>query len=295
MTQKIDLHIHSTFSDGRDTVEEIIESAKDQKVGILSLTDHDLVSGANKAMELGKQAGLKVIPGVEISATYRGKLLHILGYFIDIRNTELLDFLKNNIAEKKQHFKLEINKVNAELTKVGQKEVDLEKYSAKEDKYFSLPGVAFYLHEEGVFDNTNNAFKFLEGKIKEPIFSQEPKDVFRIIKRAGGITVLAHSLASKISLRKITNNPVEWDKIISEFKNQGLDGIECYGFAHSEAEVKVIIEFSEKYNLLLTAGSDWHGSFAKQGGDNIKKYLPFYTGKFEGIEISDKIYAYFNK
>ena len=176
------MHIHSTFSDGRDTVEEIIESAKDQKVGILSLTDHDLVSGANKAMELGKQAGLKVIPGVEISATYRGKLLHILGYFIDIRNTELLDFLKNNIAEKKQHFKLEINKVNAELTKVGQKEVDLEKYSAKEDKYFSLPGVAFYLHEEGVFDNTNNAFKFLEGRLKTPVFSQKPKDVFKIIK-----------------------------------------------------------------------------------------------------------------
>ncbi len=293
MTQKIDLHIHSTFSDGRDTIEEIIELAKNQKVKIISLTDHDLISGVEKAIELGKQVGIEVVPGVEISTTYRGKLLHILGYFIDVRNAELSDFLKNNIAEKKQQFQSELIKINAELIKANCKQIDLEKYNVKEDKYFSLPGVAFYLHEEGAFDNTNDAFKFLEGRLKTPVFSQKPKDVFKIIKKAGGLSVLAHPLASKISLRKITNDPIGWDKIIAEFKDQGLDGIECYGFAHNEVEIKTLLEFSERYNLLLTAGSDWHGSFAKQGGDNIKKYLPFYTGKFEGIEVSDKVYSYF--
>lgn len=293
MTPKIDLHIHSTCSDGRDTVEEIIELAKNQKVEIISLTDHDLIAGVDGAVELGKLAGIKVIPGVEISTTYRGKLLHILGYFFDIENREFLDFLQAITAERKKHLRLELINLNAELEKAKRKKVDPGKYLTKEDKYFSLPGVALYLQEEGVFSETNEAFKFLAGKLKTPVFSREPKKVFEIIKKAGGISILAHSLAPKVSLRKITDNPAEWDKIIAEFKSQGLDGIECYGFAHSGEEIKTIIEFSEKYNLLLTAGSDWHGSFEKQGGERIKKYLPFYTGKFEGLEVPDKIYDYF--
>ncbi|MFH0969300.1 MAG: PHP domain-containing protein [Patescibacteria group bacterium] len=293
MAKKIDLHIHSTFSDGRDTVEEIIELAKENKVEIISLTDHDLISGVDKAVDLGAQAGIKIIPGIEISTTYRGKLLHILGYFIDIRNKELLNFLNNTTEEKKKHFRAELIRLNAYLEKERRKKVDTEKYITEEDKYFSLPGVAFYLHKEGIFNGINEAFDFLEGKLKTPVLSIEPKDAFRIIKKAGGMSSLAHSLAPKVSLRKITNDPAEWEKIIADFKNDGMDGIECYGFAHSKEEIKTIIEFSKKYNFMLTAGSDWHGSFEKQEGEAIKKWLPFYTGRFEGIEVSDKIYSYF--
>jgi hypothetical protein len=293
MTKKLDLHIHSTFSDGRDTIEEIIELAKQSNVDLISLTDHDVIAGVAEITELGKQAGVKVIPGIEISTTYRGEIIHILGYFIDVENKELLKFLENVTNEKKKHFKLELIRLNADLEREGRKKVDPDKYITEDDKYFSLPGVAFYLHKEGVFNSINNSFDFLEGKLKMPALSIEPKDAINVIKKAGGISFLAHPLAPKVSLRKITNNPEEWEKIISEFKNQGLDGIECYGSAHSEEEIKVILEFSRKYNLLLTAGSDWHGTFEKQEGEDIKRWLPLYTGKFEGVEVSDEIYFYF--
>jgi len=294
MTKKLDLHVHSTFSDGRDTVEEIIELAKRSNVDLISLTDHDVVAGVAKITKLGKQAGIKVISGIEISTTYQGEVIHILGYFINVENEELLKFLENVTNEKKKHFRLELIRLNTNLEKEGRKKIDPDKYITEDDKYFSLPGVAFYLHKEGVFDNINDSFDFLEGKLKTPVLSIKPEDAFEIIKKAGGISSLAHSLAPKVSLRKITNNPKEWDEIISEFKNQGLDGIECYGSAHSEDEIKTILEFSKKHDLLLTAGNDWHGTFEKQEGEDIKRWLPFYTGKFKGVEVSDEIYSHFD-
>ena len=295
MKRKIDLHIHSTFSDGMNNVMEIIELAKKNDIGIISLTDHDSISGVARAVQLGKQAGIKVIPGVEISTTYRNKLLHILGYFVDIENKNFLNFLESINSEKKKHFSLELDRLNIELEKEGRKKVDSEKYLTREDKYFSLPGIASYIYKEGSFNEIQESFDFLVDKLKSPVLSINPQMAFAAIRKAGGLSFLAHSLAPRVSMRKIANDSAEWKKIISEFKDQGLDGIECYGFAHNEGEIKMIIQYSEKYNLLLSGGSDWHGNFKQQGGDNIKKFLPFYTGNFEGIKVSEKIYSYFSE
>lgn len=287
--KKIDLHIHSTYSDGSDTVSEVIAMAVENDIGIISFTEHDLVSGVAEAIKLGEESGVKVIPGIEISTTFREKLIHILGYGIDIQNQELLDFLDRLAEHKKKHFKDEMARLNGEFEKAGRTAADPEKYLNKEDKYFSLPGFAFYLVEEAVFKEKDEAFKFLEGKLKTPIFPIDPGDACQIIKKAGGISSLAHPLASRVSLKTISDNYSDWEKIIGEFKESGLDAIEAYNsFGHNGEETRVAVEIAKKLNLLITAGSDWHGSFEKTG-NNIKKFLPFYSGIFGDLKVPPEI------
>ncbi len=282
---KIDLQIHTNHSDGHETPEEIIELAKQGNVDFVAITDHDMVSGVSSAILKAQEKNITVIPAVEITTSYHGKPLHVLGYGIDINNRDLLVFLSEINKSRQDYFLSVIPRVNKNLIEDGKKIIDAEKYKNKEAKYYSIPGIALFLYEEKIVEGRNDGFTyFLDINDVVPIV--EPKEVFAIIHKAQGRAFISHPFAPLISLKNITEDKVEQEKIIMEFKKNGLDGLECYQAGHSLEDVNFCLELSEKYNLLISAGSDWHGCLEKTG-ETIKKWLPYYLNKLGDLEVPE--------
>lgn len=284
---KIDLQIHTTHSDGYNPPAEIVELARKGGVSVLSVTDHDTLSGLDEVEENCKKADIKAISGVEISTTYRGRPLHVLGYNIDTNNEELLSFLKNINEHRKQKFIDQLQILNDNLQAAGRKAVDVKNYLDKDFKYYSYPGLALFMYEEGIIDTRNEGFNYFRG-IKETTPPVEPAETFKILHRAGGKAVLSHPFAPKISLKEISSNRKDQEKMVHEFARQGLNGIECYQTGHDNDDVKFCLQMAEKYNLFITAGSDWHGSL-EQVGEKIKKYLPHYLNKLGDLVVPKEV------
>lgn len=282
---KIDLHIHSDFSDGRDTLKEIFEMAKENGLETVAIADHDMVSGVEEAIRIGKEKGIRVIPAVEISSNYRGQLIHTLGYNIDYKNNELNHFFDAINEQRKKHFSVQLRKINVSRKVM----IDIEKFEKMPEKYFSLPGAAKFLAEEGIVESQEKGFDFMEGFVETFQINIDIKKAIEIIHRTGGKAVIAHPFAPKVSLKKISEDRNEIDEMIKELKNMGLDGMECYQTAHNEEETKFALELAKKYNLIVTGGSDWHGSIEKLGGKNIFKYVPFYQEKLGDLFVPEEI------
>lgn len=227
--------------------------------------------------------GIKVIPGVEISTTFQGKTIHILGYNIDVDNQDLLRFLNSNTDFRKKRFLDQFLILNENLKRAGKREADISKYREKDTKYYTKPGLTLFLYEEGIIGNQSEGFKYFEG-IKHTVPPTTPQDAIEIIHKAGGKAVLSHPLAPRMSLKEISLTKSGQEKIISEFAKQGLDGLECYGTGHNKDDEDFCLQLSEKFNLIITAGSDWHGTL-EQLGEDIKKYLPFYLGRLGDLKI----------
>jgi len=283
---KIDLQIHTTHSDGWDTPRRIAELASAGGLNIISVTDHDVVSAINEVQNESSKFDIKVIAGTEISTTFRNKTLHILGYNMDIQNQELLDFLDRNNDYRKQALFNELLIVNENLKKASKREINIENYRNKGSKYYSQPGLALFMYEEGITDSRAEGFDYFKG-IESTMIPVEPVDAFRVIRQAGGKVILSHPLGPKISLKQISSDKSEQEKMIAEFSEHGLDGLECYGTGHNQEDTEFCLAMCEKYNLIITAGSDWHGSL-EQVGESVKKYLPYYIKKLGELIIPEE-------
>lgn len=281
---KIDLQIHTDHSDGRETPKQIILDAKAGDLDIISITDHDIVSAIPIATAEAEKVGMRVIAGVEISTGYRGQPIHILGYNIDPLNKELTTFLDGINDYRKKHFTGLIPEINGILIADGKSEIIPEHFTDKDPKYYSIPGIALFLHEEGIVEGRNDGFVYLRG-LQDAAPTIEPKDAFAVIHKAGGKAFFSHPLAPLISLKVISPDKEEHEKIIAEFKHQGMDGIECYGTGHSPEDTEFALTLVEKYNLLISAGSDWHGCLSKTGPKLKELYLPFYLEKLGDLEV----------
>lgn len=280
---KIDLQIHTTHSDGRNTPREIIGLAKRGGLGVIAITDHDTVSSIKECSSEAKKFGIKVIPAVEITTGYRKKPLHVLGYGIDMTNPQFVSFLNKIAVYRKRHFIKQIPRLNKNLTEKGKRLVDIKKYSHVGPKYYSIPGLALFVYEEKIVEGRNDGFYYLRG-ISDVAPPVNPRDAFAIIHKAGGKAFLSHPFAPLISLKEIIKDKKEQDKIISNFKKQGMDGLECYQTGHNSKDIDFILSLSKKYGLLISAGSDWHGSL-NQTGKTIKEYLPYYLKKLGNLVV----------
>ena len=285
---KIDLQIHTNHSDGHESPEEVIVLAKEGGLDVISVTDHDIISGITSTTTEGAKKNIRVIPAVEITTGFRGQPIHVLGYCIDIENKEFIQFLNSVNEYRKNYFISTMSQVNHNLSEKGKNIVDIEKYKNKESKYYSIPGIALFLYEEKIVEGRNDGFAYLGG-IADATPNIEPKEAFTIIHTAGGKAFLSHPFAPLISLKNITENKNEQEQIILDFIKEGLDGLECYQTGHGKEDVAFCLELSEKYNLLISAGSDWHGCLEKTG-ETIKKWLPFYLHKLGDLDVpQDKI------
>lgn len=278
--------MHTNYSDGHDSPEEIAELAHKGGLGVISVTEHDRVDSVEPTTGACEKYGIKVIPGVEISTTLNGKALHVLGYNIDIKNEELLAFLRATNAYRREKFIEKFPILNENLKAAGKKEADIEHFKDLDARYYSFPGLADFLVEQGITSDKQEGFSYFAG-MKGTTPPTEPKDAFEIIHKAGGVAVFSHPFAPKIAIAEITSDRAEQEAMVVQFKEQGMDGLECYQAGHSPEDIAFCLELADKHDLLITAGSDWHGYHAPDD-EGIRKYLPYYINALGDLEVPEE-------
>lgn len=250
----IDLHIHSRFSDGTDTIDEIIKIAKEKNIPALALTDHDTTYGVKEITEKAGKENIIVIPSVEISAVSNGHLIHILGYNIDINNSQLqqlLELIGNYFIEtfcEHYNYLLKNNILDFGIDKII-KYADYKQSIALTDilKAMIAEGAPYTLKDWPEFFNSKiNHYhgSFIE---KFPVHTSEAVEV---IKQAGGTAVFAHPA-------RIGNADIKEMELLLP---HGLGGVEVYYPHHDRELVERYELFAKSNDLLKTGGTDWHGS-----------------------------------
>lgn len=265
MEKYIDLHIHSTYSEGTLTPRQIVEKAKRHNLKVLSLTDHNTVSGVNDFLVLCKKAGIVGIPGVELYVSWRGRVFHILAYFIDHQNNWLRVTLDELCAKRYK----EVEKISFNLKKQGF-EFDFENLRSTGSDYIGFGQIIAHLEkfpknikkiqrdlktkDPEFFDVINHYFRKKRGTHLEET-AMPIKDAMLMIKKAGGMAVLAHPAKH-----------LKWeqDYIILEMKKMGLKGIELLSPYHTWHQVEHYQKFAKKNGLKITGGSDLHSNIPKK-------------------------------
>ena len=245
-----DLHLHTLFSDGTFTPEELVLRAQKAGLACIALTDHDSVEGCERAATACAAVQMDFIAGSELTAEHKDTEVHILGYFLDIKNKVLLD----RIAEFQSVRQSRIHEMVAALNKLGIPLKVEAVFALANCKSPGRPHVARAMVKEKLIDNLDEAFeKYL--KKGKPAWVPKTKmsalEAVELIHQAGGLAVMAHPGLNRT------------DDIIPDLVKAGLDGIECFHTKHSTVMSERYLEIAEKYNLLVTGGSDCHG-FSKK-------------------------------
>lgn len=246
MLPKADLHIHTTCSDGRLLPNEAVEVAHSKKLAALSITDHDTFEGYFKAIDKANELGIELIPGVEITASFKEKEAHILAYYFDVESSYFANFMISQKVARRNRIKGIIQTLNAQGVEVEYDEVRAEANGAN----IGRPHVAKVLIQKGYSRNFSDAFmRYLSSEKLGEIENDYPsyKEVIELIKSVGGASILAH--------------PAKFytEAEIQEFIEAGIDGLECIHPSHNFTLQKKYSEMVEKNALLLTGGSDYHG------------------------------------
>jgi predicted metal-dependent phosphoesterase TrpH len=247
-----DLHIHTFFSDGTQSPEEIVSLAAEAALSAIAITDHDVVAGIDRAQKAGRAAGVEVVPGIEFSTEVPETEIHILGYFIDHRNAELLEVIHKIQKDRENR----IIKICDKLKGLGVA-LDPEKvFALAGHRFAGRPHVARALVEGGYVSSFKEAFnKYIDfhGPAYVSHYKLLPEEAIRLVLSAGGLPVYGHPAVSR------------YDRIIPELISYGLKGIEVYYSTHNRVQTKHYQRLAREYGLLMTGGSDYHG--AKSGRD----------------------------
>jgi len=244
---KVDLHIHTTYSDGVFSPQQIVDTALEIGLDVIALTDHDNVLSHKPAIEHAK-GKIEIIPGVEINTIYKGYEIHILGYFMDTKNSDFQSLLKSQQQARIKQTK-EILTLLAKKEGIKIKFEDVKKLVA-EGGSIGRPHIAKAITQAGGTSNVIEAYaKYIndESGVYVQRKTASPHDAVEIIYDAGGIPVFAHPFDVDIA-----------QELILELMNYGLRGVEAYHRKHSPAVVEYYSSLCEKYGLIITGGSDFH-------------------------------------
>ncbi len=256
---EVDLHVHTTASDGTMSPAEVVRYAKEKGLKAIAITDHDTVEGVEEGVQEGELVTLEVIPGVEVSVDFPRGTMHLLGYFIDHRCPALLEQLKHL-----QRYRAERN--NKIITKLKALGIDIdlsEVAQIAEDGQIGRPHFARILVQKGYAKRIQEAFdRFLYkgGPAYVEKFKLSPEEALRFITKAGGVASLAHPF----TLNQIQGKKLE--DLIAKLHGHGLEGIEVYYPEHTEGQRRFYRYLAQRYGLLITGGSDFHG-LNKEGAD----------------------------
>lgn len=246
-----DLHIHTYFSDGTLSPEETIEEAHRHGLKCIAVTDHDTLDGIAPTIEAAKKYGIEVISGVEISTQINGRDIHILAYLFDHNDKEFQTKLRSMQDSRVPRMREMIEKLNG----LGICDISLEEICAKtQSNSVGRLHLAQALVAKNHVKNVKEAFdKYLADDKPAYVGKQKlsPEDAFAMIKRAGGVSVMAHPMMTGA------------DELIPRFVSAGLDGLEVFYPHIMEKIIEYYKKLAVKHNLVLTGGSDAHGA-AKQ-------------------------------
>lgn len=249
----VDLHVHTTASDGTLTPTEIVAYAKSKNLRAVAITDHDTIGGLEEALGAGDRLNFPVIPGVEISVDHQGKEMHILGYYIDIAS----DDLKENL-QKLQDYRRERNpKMIRKLQELGFK-INLAEVEAEAGgPIIGRPHFASVLVNKGYVRDKQEAFdKYLAGGMPGYVKKEKlvPREGIELILRAGGMPVLAHPKYLK------EQGYAQLAALLSKLKSFGLQGIEAFYPNHDARDTETYLRLAAEHRLLVTGGTDFHGA-----------------------------------
>lgn len=258
MTQ-CDLHIHTSFSDGKLGVLDLLKFIREQEINIISITDHDTMDAY---YELKEQEDLCIIPGVEFSCKYEEQELHILAYDVDLQNSDLLKLLKK-IKEKQYMqtilFMRKIKRLKLPAS-VESSIIKARIRSADIKKLFQVNHLSEYYYDE---------LEQILLDMKQTQYLPDLEECKQVIRSAGGYSVLAHPYLYF---------PDE-DRLLAAVNDIKADGLECYSSKHSPEYTKVCIRVANQCNLLITGGSDFHKG----------SYNPSWSVEAEKLSILEQI------
>ncbi|MGL4363537.1 MAG: PHP domain-containing protein [Cellulosilyticaceae bacterium] len=248
----MDLHTHSVHSDGTLSPTELIHLAKQKNLKAISLTDHDSVNGLDECIRVGLAENIEVIPGIELSANYNDKEIHILGYYID-PSSSLLNNTLNSIIHKRNSRNNEI------LEKLHNMDIHItldDLSQGCDNEVITRAHIATAMRLKGYVKENNDAFKRYIGHGCPAFvakYSLSYTECIDLIHKCGGVAILAHP--NLYSFAKDNVKP-----LILKLKSHGLDGVEVIYSKHSLEVISTLTSFCKANNLLITGGSDFHGA-----------------------------------
>jgi 3',5'-nucleoside bisphosphate phosphatase len=249
----IDLHAHTTASDGSLTPTELVALAKETGLSALGVTDHDTVAGLAEATAAARGAGLTLVPGVELSVDYPHGQFHLLGYFVDFTHQPLLDrlqYLRDYRFRRNEKMVELMQQAGLPITMV-----DLEREAGGD--VIGRPHMALAMVRKGIVSTAQEAFdRYLaDGRpCHLPKVKLSPPEAIDLLHSAGAVTVLAHPKYLGVA------EPAALRQELSGFKELGLDGIEVYYSQHTEEETTFYAGFARDLGFVVSGGSDFHGA-----------------------------------
>jgi len=271
----IDMHVHTTASDGMFSPTEIVAMAAQLELTAVAITDHDTTAGVQEALQAAEQYQIKLLPGIEISTVADGQEIHVLGYFTNNEDELWQRRLLQLGATRESRNEMLLAKLNELGIAITWQEV----VEIAGDTHGSIgrPHFAQILINKGYVKSKQEAFdQYLgeSGKAYVQPLRIHPSDAYQWIKEAGGVAVLAHP--------GIYHN----DMLVEQLLQAGVDGVEVNHSDHTPQQIKYYESLAKRYNLLMTAGSDFHG-IDKQG-TQIHGHL---GSVGTTMEVYDQIYA----
>ena len=266
----IDLHSHTTESDGTFSPAQLVEEAVRSGVRILGITDHDTFSGFDQALPLARKAGLELVCGIEFSTKLNGYSVHLLGYFL--RADGLCD-LRTWIGDLQASRRDRNVRLIARLRELGL-DITLDEVQARGGGMTGRPHFAQVLIEKGYVKSMQQAFDdYLDESAKGYVTRREPQfaEAVQHIRKAGGIASLAHP----IRLRE------DVAALMPSLRTAGLNAIEAYHSDHSPEQTALYLQLADQHGLLVTGGSDFHGA--------VKPEIHLGTGRHGNLRIPEDV------
>jgi predicted metal-dependent phosphoesterase TrpH len=255
MISGIDLHTHTTASDGSYSPTELVNAAADIGLQAIAVTDHDTISGLAEAIEASEYASIEFVPGVELSVEDDGGRFHLLGYLFDPNDTALGETLaKIRVSRARRNAQMAVKMAELGLP-VTMDDVVAE--AGDKGEVIARPHFARALMKKGIVSSVQEAFDRYLATGKPLYLPKEvltPADAIALIHNAGGIAVMAHPGLVPLEPSKLS------DRVGSLAREAGLDGLECYYPLHSEEQTGVFLRIAGQAGILVTGGSDFHGT-----------------------------------
>ncbi|MCD8016354.1 MAG: PHP domain-containing protein [Oscillospiraceae bacterium] len=269
---RIDLHVHTTTSDGTLTPAAVTARARGFGLAAIAITDHDTVEGVAEAVRAGKELGVEVVPGIELSCYYRGREVHVLGYFIDIASASLAETIRTVTENRKAR-----NHIIAERMAADGLPVSIDELKCRfPHTVIGRPHFAEVLVEHGLADSVSDAFARYLNRGRpyfEPQKRMNMDEAAAAINAAGGLAVLAHPYQYRYS-------EAEMRRLFADFKSCGSTGIECFYSGYDAEKSAFLTSAAAGLGMCVTGGSDFHGSVkpdielgSGKGGLNVDREL----------------------
>ena len=249
---RIDLHLHTRYSDGSLMPAEVVGLAHQAGVTAMAITDHDIVDGIPHALNAAAPLGIEIIPGVELSSRLDGQELHVLGYFFDWQDSTFRDHLAQQRLSRNARIPQTIERLNAVGLELSEDDIRTRAGSGS----IGRPHIAQVLVDKGYVQDTREAF---DRYLKEgapayvPRMLADTREVITWIRNAGGVPVLAHPTWTRCQGEPLFH-------LCASLKEAGLLGLEVFYSTHNRKQTSRYLELAKRLDLLITGGSDFHGA-----------------------------------